>query len=252
MTGRVWLLLLALCVWHAAGAVELSRSGTDAATEAVATLEHRLVQGLQQRDRSVLEPLIATRFTWIHASDGRVDDRETWLANAARGTALSGQRTQRSEHGVSIQWFGDGTPHTAIRLARVQLVDPAQGRESWLRQTHVLVRESDGAWRLVLGQGVLMYEGGLLDPALHRRYVGTYDISTDRRLILSWEEGALFATFPTGARSQVFLASPTEEASRTAGAGRLTFSLDADGRPESVALVRGSQEVWRARRSSQE
>jgi hypothetical protein len=95
-----------------------------------------------------------------------------------------------------------------------------------------------------------MYEGPQLDLAMHERYAGTYVISPERKLILSWEDGALFATFPTGAKAQIFLASPTEEATRTAGGGRFRFTPGADGRPVSVTLVRGEQEVWRASRGA--
>jgi ketosteroid isomerase-like protein len=216
----------------------------------VAAFEERLARALDQRDRATLETLIADPFTWVHASDGRVDTREVWLANAAKGMALTGQRTVRTEHGASIEFYGEPAPHTAVRISRVSLVDAPNHRESWLRQTHLLVRGADGAWRLALGQGVLMYEGPPIDLALHQRYVGTYVISPDRKLVLSWEEGALFATLPSGAKSQIFLASPTEEATRTTGGARLKFTLGADGRPASVALVRGDQEVWRANRAA--
>jgi ketosteroid isomerase-like protein len=216
----------------------------------IAALEERLVRALDQHDRAALEPLIADPFTWVHASDGRVESREGWLANAAKGMALTGQRTVRTEHGPSLDVYGAPDPRTAVRVARVRLLDAPNNRESWLRQTHVLVRGADGAWRLAMGQGVLMYEGPTLDLAMHKRYAGTYVISKDRKLVLSWEDDALFANLPNGAKSQIFLASPTEEASRTLGAGRFKFTLGADGRPVAVALVRGDQELWRANRAA--
>ena len=110
------------------------------------------------------------------------------------------------------------------------------------------MRGEDGAWRLAMGQGVVMYEGAPLDMALHQKYVGTYVISPDRKLVLAWEDGALHATFPTGAKTQIFLATPTEEASRTEGAGKLKFTLGEDGRPVAVSLVRRDQEMWSAKR----
>jgi len=219
-----------------------------AALTAIEDVEKRFVVALDARDRPALEKVLADQFNWVHASDGRVDTREAWLQNAARGLALTGQRSERTEHGVTVQLYGAPQPSTAIRLARIRLVDAANKRESWLRQTHVLVRGEDGAWRLAMGQGVVMYEGPSLDPAMHQRYVGTYIISPDRKLVLAWEDGALQATFPTGARTQIFLASPTEEASRTEGAGKLKFTLGEDGRPVAVSLVRRDQELWRAKR----
>ena len=83
------------------------------------------------------------------------------------------------------------------------------------------------------------------DMAQYARYSGAYVIAPGRTLTLSWEDDALFATFPNGARTQVFLASPTDEVVRTVGAGRLRFTLGPDGRPIAAALVRGDQEVWR-------
>ena len=221
---------------------------TKAALSAIEDVEQRFARALDARDRPALEPLLADRFNWIHASDGRVDTRDAWLGNAAKGMALTGQRSERTEHGVSVELHGAPQPDTAIRIGRIRLVDTANKRESWLRQTHVLVRGEDGAWRLALGQGVVMYEGAMLDLALHQRYVGTYIISPGRKLVLAWEEDALQATFPTGAKTQIFLASPTEEASRTLGAGQLKFTLGEDGRPVAASLVRGDQEIWRAKR----
>jgi len=217
---------------------------------AIADVEKRLDRALDSRDRKGLEPLVATRFTWVHASDGRTDSREVWLSNAAQGMALSGQHNARTEHGVTLAAYGAPQPHTIVRMARVQLIDSASKRESWLRQTHVFVRGVDGAWQLALGQGVMMYEGPPLDAALHARYSGTYVIAPGRALILTWEDGALFARFPSGATTQVFLASPTEEAARTVGAGRLRFTLGPEGRPVVATLVRDEQEVWRATRSA--
>jgi ketosteroid isomerase-like protein len=241
-------MLLATILWIAAG-FPVVAAPADAMMD-IGELESRLDRALEQRDRAALEPLIANQFTWVHASDGRVETREGWLANAAIGMALTGQRTVRTEHGASLDLYGLPKAHTAVRVARVRLLDAPNNRESWLRQTHVWVRDADGPWKLSLGQGVLMYEGPTLDLALHQRYAGTYVISAERKLVLAWEDDALLATLPNGAKAQIFLASPTEEASRTMGAGRFKFTLGADGRPASVALVRGDKEVWRANRAT--
>jgi hypothetical protein len=169
---------IAAFAWFVTIALFIGGAVATPATSAIEEVEQRLVTALDARDRPALEKLLTDHFNWIHASDGRVDTRDAWLANAARGMAL---------------------------------------------------------WPL--------------DLALHQRYVGDYIISADRRLVLAWEDGGLQATFPNGARTQIFLASPTEEASRTTGAGRLKFTLGEDGRPLEASLVRGDQEVWRAKRS---
>ena len=213
----------------------------------IAALEEKFEAGLAARDAKLLDPLLAEPFTWVHSSDGRVDDRAGWLANAARGMALSGQRNARTEHGATVSLYGQD-PHTAVRVARVQLVDSAGGREIWMRQTHTLVRNGTGPWQIAMGQGVVMYDGPPLDPALHARYAGTYAIDDGRKLLLEWTDGALLATLPNGARTQVFLASPTQEAKRNPAAGVLNFTLDAQGNPKAAALVRGSQELWRGTR----
>jgi hypothetical protein len=220
----------------------------DRAIKDIAALESRLEAGLAARDVKLLDPLLANRFMWIHASDGRLDGRKDWLANAARGMALSGQRSARSEHGVTVTLYGD-EPHTALRVARVRLLDPAGARESWLRQTHTLVRNGD-AWQLAMGQGVVMYDGPLLDPALHSRYAGVYTFGDGRKLLLEWNDGELLATFPNGAQTQIFLASPTEEAIRNLAVGSLRFTLDAQGNPTAASLIRGNQEIWRGTRES--
>lgn len=222
--------------WAGAGDPEAEILRADAA----------LQQALQRRDRPALERLVAAGFTWVHASDGRSDDRESWLASAQRGLALTGQRLKRTEHGASIALFPAGRPMMAVRVLRVRLLDEGR-RESWLRQTQTWVRDGE-AWKLAAGQGSLMYEGAPLDATLHARYAGRYEIAPGRGLVLDWDGEALLATWPGGQRGQVFLASPTEEATRTVGSGRLRFELDAAGAPVAASLVRGDEVLWRAPR----
>ena len=241
------LLLLAVTQTVLAAPAAPAAAATQRALADIAALESKFEAGLAARDVKLLEPLLADPFTWVHSSDGRVDARDNWLASAGRGMALSGQRNTRIEHGASVVTYGD-EPHTAVRVARVQIVDKAGGREIWMRQTHTLVRNGAGAWQLALGQGVVMYDGPLLDPALHARYAGTYAIEGGRKLVLEWKDGSLLATFPNGAQTQVFLASPTEEAMRNLGVGALHFTLDAQGVPSAASLVRGSEQVWRGTR----
>ena len=80
-------------------ALSLVAPGANAATpeEEIAALESQLEAGLAARDRKLLEPLIAEPFTWVHGSDGRVDQREDWLANAARGMRIPAIRTRARE-----------------------------------------------------------------------------------------------------------------------------------------------------------
>lgn len=255
-------LLIALVLVLAAGQPLPARSGSPApaATEpspshetaqAIAAVEARLETALAQRDRATLETIVAAGFTWVHAPDARVDSREVWLADTARRVALNEQRHVRSVHGPVLTVYGEdhgSAPTTAVRMVRVRLLDPAHGYERWIRQTRVFVRGTDGEWRLAWGQGTLMYEGRPLDAALHARYAGTYEIDSERVLTLRWKDEALFATFPNGAEGQIFLASPTEEAARTVGAGHLRFKLGPDRRPVTAALMRGDQELWRATR----
>jgi ketosteroid isomerase-like protein len=213
----------------------------------IAAIEVRLERALVQRDRAALEPIIASRFTWLHASDGRIETREAWLASAAAGAALAGVRQIRTEHTPAIDVHGS-PPHTVVRVARVRIIDSSGARESWLRQSHVFVREDDGAWRVAMGQGTVMYEGPPLDMGMHQRYIGIFDLPDGRVFKTTWEDGFLFGTLPNGAKFQLFLGSPTEEAVRTTGSGRMRFTLGPDGRPVTAALVRGTQELWRATR----
>jgi hypothetical protein len=215
--------------------------------EEIAALEAQFEAGLAARDAKLLDGLLARPFTWVHSSDGRVDDREAWLASAARGMALAAQHRDRSEHGATLQLHGD-PPHTAVRISRVRLAD-AQ-RESWIRQTHTWVRGAAGKWQLAMGQGVVMYDGPLLDATLPARYAGVYALEDGRRLVLEWQDGMLLATLPNGAQAQVFLASPTDEVVRTPAAGSLHFTLDEHGVPNRVSLLRADQEVWRAARKA--
>jgi ketosteroid isomerase-like protein len=226
------------------------RSQTPADAEhAVTRLVAQLDSGLARRDSGALRALLAEPFTWVHASDGRVDTRDVWLRNAAQGMALSGQRSVRTVHGIEVAAYGTAPAHTVVRTARVRLRDTVGARESWIRQTQVFVRQTDQRWRLALGQGTVLYEGPAQDPALLARYAGRYVIAPGRVLVLRWQDESLFATLPSGAVGQIFLASPTEEAVRTAGAGQLRFTLDTAGQPVAAALVRNGREVWRAARA---
>ena len=241
------LLLLSPLLVFATFAAHAAETAADRATAEIAALETKLEAGLAARDVKLLEPLLANRFFWIHGSDGRMDSRKDWLASAARGMALAGQRSARSEHGVILALYGGPEPATAVRIARIRVVDAARGREFWTRQTHTLVREG-GQWQLAIGQGVIMYDGPPLDPALHARYAGVYAIDDGRKLVLEWDDGSLLATLPNGAQTQVFLKSPTEEALRNPAAGVLNFKLDDKGMPVSASLMRGSEEAWKALR----
>ena len=197
---------------------------------------------LGTRDRAALERVLADPFTWVHALDGRVDNRAVFLDQTASGPGLARQREQTDTFDAVLALHGS----TAIRTARVRVRFRDGSRETWMRQTRVYVRDGS-AWKLASGQGTRMYDGPLIDPDLYRRYTGTYDIEGRRPLCLEWDGRALLATYPGGTRTQVFLKSPTEEEA-LGGADRLRFTLDADGRPSSVALMRGADQVWRARR----
>lgn len=235
-------LVLALLAVTASAAAD----PTAAASAEITALEAKFEAALAAHDRQQLEPLLADSFAWVHGSDGRVEDREGWLANAARGMALSGQRNARTEYGATLVFHGD-PPHTAIRMARVRLVDSEHGREMWTRQTQTFVKAA-GAWQIAMGQGVVMYDGPALDAALHARYAGTYLLDDGRRLVLAWQDNALLATLPNGTQTQIFLASPTDEVMRNPTAGALHFTLDAAGNPQSASLRRGTQDVWHAAR----
>ena len=218
--------------------------------QAIGDLERRLNTGLVQRDRAVLASLIADPFTFVHGLTGSVQSREEWLAASVQGTATGAQRGARSEHGVSYAAYGGATPHTVLRTARVVLHDAARKTEEWVQQVRVFIRGSDGQWRLASVQGTLLYEGPVVDRALYARYQGTYRISAESVLTMTWEDETLFARLPNGVKTPVFLDSPTAEVLRSPRLGRFRFTLGSDGRPTTVALIRDDMEVWRASRTS--
>lgn len=209
--------------------------------DAVNAAEQRFEDALARRDRPALESLLADPFTWIHATDARLDTRAVFLDNAASGMGLTRQRNQASTFARTVAIHGD----TAITTARVRLRFAGGTREGWFTQSRVYVRRA-GVWQLAHGQGTRMYDGPATGAELYGRYQGTFALADGRTLALSWDGDALIATMPSGARSQIFLASPTEEA--TAAQQRLQFELDADRRPAVVRLMRGDEQVWRAER----
>jgi hypothetical protein len=210
----------------------------------IAQVEERIDSALARRDTATLSPLVADSFRFVHAMDGRVDTRATWLADAARGIALSRQRNTLLTFDTTLTVYGG---YTAVRTSRIRIRITAAPRESWLQQTRVYVREP-GGWRLAYGQGTRLYDGPVIDTALYRRYAGTYAIDSARSLVLDWDGYALMATWPNGTRVQTFLASPTDELVASPDLGRLRFTLGADGRPTAVSMVRDTTVLWRAGR----
>jgi hypothetical protein len=114
-----------------------------------------------------------------------------------------------------------------------------------MRQNRVFVRDGD-RWKLASAQGTRMYDGPVTTPTTYQPYAGRYVIDTKRSLRLDWDGDALLAIYPSGARSQVFLKSPTEEAVQ--GPDHFRFVLNEGGRPVAVLLLRGEQQVWRGER----
>lgn len=250
MRRRVVVALAALTASAGRAGPMLGQSGTNPApashvAQEIAAVEARIDSALASRDQAALGRLVADSFTWIHGADGRVDSRETWLRQAAVGMALTRQSRERSAFDTTLVVHGG---HTAVRTSRLRLRSRDGARESWLRQRLVFVRRPHG-WRLASGQGTLLYDGPPTDTALYSRYAGRYVIAPGRVLLMEWDGDALMATLPSGARAPIFLASPTEEAARSASAGRLRFTLGPDGRPVTAALVRDTMVLWRAERA---
>ena len=135
--------------------------------------------------------------------------------------------------------------NTAIATSRVRTRFPDDNRETWVRQSRVYLW-SDGGWKLALGHGTPLYDGPVTSANLYAKYAGTYAMGDGRTLRLDWDGDSLMATLPNGPRTQIFLKSPTEEA--TALPDHFVFTLDATGRPSTVRSVRGSTEIWRAER----
>jgi ketosteroid isomerase-like protein len=224
--------------------LDLQRPGDAAAPDvegAIAAVEAHFDEALAKRDRAALDGLLADAFVWIHALDGRVDSRSVFLDQTARGLGLSRQREESSTFDHTLAVYGSA----AIRTARVRIRFKDGTRETWMRQNRVFVLEG-GQWKLASAQGTRMYDGPVTISTTYQPYAGTYVIDTKRSLRLEWDGDALLAIYPSGARSQVFLKSPTEEAVQ--GPDRFRFVLDEGGRPVAVLLLRGEEEVWRGER----
>jgi ketosteroid isomerase-like protein len=213
---------------------------TDVA-RAIGSVEARFEEALEKRDRAALNELLTESFIWIHALDGRVDPRSTFLDQTARGLGLSRQRAESSTFDRTLAVYGSA----AIRTARVRIRFRDSARETWIRQNRVFVVEG-GQWKLASGQGTRMYDGPVTTSRTYEPYAGTYRIDAKRSFRLEWDGDALLATYPSGARSQVFLKSPAEEAVQ--GPDRLRFVLNEGGRPVAVLLLRGEEQVWRGER----
>jgi ketosteroid isomerase-like protein len=182
-----------------AGRASAAAKPADETARAIAVVEARLDSGLAAHDRPMLDRLVTQSFIWVHASDGRVEARESWLTEAARGMALSRQREVRSVFDRTLVVYGG---NTAVRTARIRLRSADSTHETWMRQVVVFMREADGVWRIASGQGTLMYEGPPVDAALYARYAGTYVITPGRSLTLVWDGNALQGTLPNGSDEQ--------------------------------------------------
>jgi len=238
LLSRVLWTVLALVAFEIASAAEAGDSNVSSAIDG---LERALDSALQARDREKLDALLATPFTWVHTA-GMVESRESWLDQAAKGRAFIRQRAQVEEIETSLAAFPNDS---AIRTARLRFRSPDNTLETWMIQTRIYVRQS-GAWKLAGGQGTRMYEGPPIRAELYSRYAARYRLTDGRELTIDWDGTSLFARFPNGNRYQIFLKSPTEEA--TLGSSKLRFEVDASGTPTTAISMSGDVEIWRARR----
>jgi ketosteroid isomerase-like protein len=215
---------------------------TSAAERAIAAVEQRFNQAVEQRDRAELERVLADPFTWIHALDGRVESRSMFITNVLNGQALARQRADLSTtFDRSVALYGN----TAIASSRVRTRFPGGNRKTWLRQSRVYVWDDRG-WKLAMGHGTPLYDGPVTMAELYSRYAGIYVTRDGRTLRLEWDGDSLMAFLPNGSHTQIFLKSPTEEA--TALPEHFVFTLDATGHPTLVRSMRNQTEVWRAER----
>jgi ketosteroid isomerase-like protein len=220
----------------------LQTSPATSVAQAVAAVDAQFDEALANRSRPALEELLAHPFLWIHALEGRIDDRETFLTQSTRGMGLARQHEETTTFDSRLDVHGT----TAISTARLRVRFGDGLREVWWRQTRVYVLEGE-AWKLASGQGTRMYDGPPTIAGLYARYAGTYAIDASRTLKLEWDGNSLLGTLPSGAQMQVFLKSATEEAA--SGPDHFTFTLDPSGTPIAATLMRGEERLWRAERT---
>ena len=232
-------LFLVLMLASATAAQSSNQSET---ARAIAAVEARFDEALDKRDQAALAALLSDGFVWVHALDGRIDSRAVFLDLTARGMGLSRQREASSTFDNTLEVY----PSTAVRTTRVRTRFKDGARETWMRQVRVFILDN-GQWKLASGQGTRMYDGPVTAAKIYEPYAGTYVIDAKRSLRLEWDGDALLATYPNGARTQVFLQSPTEEAVN--GPDHLRFVLDDGGTPVAVQSLRGAELIWRAERA---
>ena len=213
----------------------------DDVVRAIAAADARFEEALDKRDMAALDAVLAASFTWVHALDGRVDSRAAFIAQSARGMGLSRQREQATTFDDTFAAY----PATAVRVTRVRVRFKDGSRETWMRQVRVFALDA-GQWKLASAQGTRMYDGPVTTAKMYEAYAGAYVIDAKRTLRLEWDGDALIGTYPSGARTQVFLKSSTDEAAF--GPDHLRFELNATGRPVAVQLLRGEELVWRGER----
>jgi hypothetical protein len=209
--------------------------------QSVADVERRFEAALDKRDRAELESILTPQFMWVHAGEGRVDSRAVFIEQSVRGMGLTRQRASVATFERNMAMYDN----TVIATSRVRNRFPDGARETWIRQTRIYVKEA-GHWKLAHGQGTRMYDGPVSDARLYERYAGTYALPDGRVLKMEWDGDSLLAELPSSSRMQVFLKSPTEEA--TTRPDRYVFVLDEAGRPQAVRFLRGEMEIWRAER----
>src|SRR5262245_36438053 len=231
-----------LFVFAAASLLLQTSADSKATTEgAIATVEQRFDQAIEKRDRNELESVLADPFIFVHAGHGNVDSRSVFIENAVRGLGLArqGPHAQLSTFERILAVYGN----SAIVTLRRRIRFPDEQRDLWFRQSSVYVRDGE-VWKLAMGHGTLMYDGPITTSTLYGRYAGTYVLQDGRTLKMEWDGDSLIGTLPGGTRSQIFLKSPTEEASERPN--RLAFVLDKTGHPTTVRMMNGATEGWRA------
>jgi hypothetical protein len=76
----------------------------------------RFNQAVENRDPPELERVLADPFTWIHALDGRLESRSTFIVNVVNGQGLARQRADSSTTLIEQSQYG----HPAIATSRVR------------------------------------------------------------------------------------------------------------------------------------
>lgn len=209
-------------------------------------LRREFFQAQQRGDRPALERLIADGFTFVH-STGVVENRKQYIDRTVAQAARSPEIEFLEEQ---LRVYENGV---AVWIARSVTRGGGDGSENNFRSTEVLVKTGK-QWQWISVHSTKLPTRpapAVVAPETLRSYVGQYQISADRVLTVTEEDGKLKGKAAGVRQIDLIPKSETEFVWFSPDSNvdmRIVFIRDEQGRVTDALLRNDGKDVWRAKK----